>query len=122
MWDDTLPRFNDNTKLIVVEGPPASGKTEVAKALAEDFDMLHFPEVTMDLHYINPYGYDMRQLDPELPDSMKSFDHKNFCKTPSHLNAANFQMLMYHYRYSQYIDALTHILNTGKKKFNEKIL
>ncbi|XP_047101221.1 NADH dehydrogenase [ubiquinone] 1 alpha subcomplex subunit 10, mitochondrial [Schistocerca piceifrons] len=112
--DKTRHRFDDNSKIVVVEGPPAAGKTAFASALATDLDMLHLPEVTMDMHYINPYGYDMRQLDPQMPDSLKSYDHRDFCRNPTHRNAATFQMLMYRYRFSQYVDALAHLMNTGQ--------
>lgn len=112
--DKTTKRFDENSKIVVVEGPPAAGKTAFATALAADLDMLHMPKVTLDMHYINSYGYDMRQLDPEMPDSLKSYDHRNFCRDPKHRNAATFQMLMYRYRFSQYFDALTHLMNTGQ--------
>jgi NADH dehydrogenase (ubiquinone) 1 alpha subcomplex subunit 10 len=71
------------------------------------------PEVTMDNLYINSYGYDLRKLDPQLPASTRSYDEKNFCTEPNHENAANFQILKYKLRYSQYIDALAHLMNTG---------
>ena len=51
--DGTTKRFNDNSKLVVVDGPPALGKTEVAKALAEEFDMKFVPGWTMENFYVN---------------------------------------------------------------------
>lgn len=119
MWrawlqDTTTHRFDENTKIIVVEGPIAAGKTAFAKSLAEDLDMLHMPEVTMDNLYINSYGYDLRKLDPKLPPGTRSFDEKNFCLDPNHENVAKFQILKYKLRYSQYVDALAHLLNTGQ--------
>ena len=113
LQDTTTHRFDENTKIIAVEGPVAAGKSKFAKSLAEDLDMLHLPEVTMDDYYINSYGYDLRKLDPQLPPSARSYDEKNFCVEPSHENAANFQILKYKLRYSQYIDALAHLMNTG---------
>lgn len=56
----------------------------------------------------------MRQLDSQLPDSVKSFDEKTFCRNPTGLNTAAFQVWMYRLRYSLYIDALAHILSTGQ--------
>lgn len=111
--DTTTHRFDENTKIIVVEGPIAAGKSAFAKSLAEDLDMLHMPEVTMDELYINSYGYDLRKLDPQLPAPARSYDEKDFCIEPNHPNAARFQILKYHFRYSQYIDALAHLFNTG---------
>ena len=113
LQDTTTHRFDENTKIIVVEGPIAAGKSKFAKSLAEDLDMLHMPEVTMDDYYINSYGYDMRKLDPQLPPSARSYDENNFCIEPNHENAANFQIVKYKLRYSQYIDALAHLMNTG---------
>jgi NADH dehydrogenase (ubiquinone) 1 alpha subcomplex subunit 10 len=71
------------------------------------------PEITMDDLYINSYGYDLRKLDPQLPASAKSYDEKNFCVEPKQENTATFQIVKYSLRYSQYIDALAHLMNTG---------
>lgn len=68
----------------------------------------------MDEIYINPYGYDMRKLDPQLPEKCRSFDIKNFCADPNHTLVAQFQIRMYMLRYGQYIDALAHVLSTGQ--------
>ncbi|XP_068155485.1 NADH dehydrogenase [ubiquinone] 1 alpha subcomplex subunit 10, mitochondrial [Drosophila tropicalis] len=113
-FDKTSKRFDENSKVICVEGPVAAGKTKFAKELAEELDMQYFPAVDMDLIYINPYGYDMRQLDAQMPPSCRSFDVKNFCQDPNHDLAALFQIRMYMLRYSQYIDALQHIFSTGQ--------
>lgn len=100
--------------MIVVEGPIAAGKSAFCKELAEELEMFYMPAPTMDDIYINPYGYDLRQLDPKLPETVRSFDVKNFCLTPNGRNVAQFQVRMYMLRYSRYIDALAHILSTGE--------
>ena len=41
IFDRTLPRFDENSKLIVVEGAPGVGKTELAKELADQFEMVN---------------------------------------------------------------------------------
>lgn len=82
-------------QIILVEGPLAAGKSKFAKELAEELDMLYMPEANMDMIFINPYGYDMRQLDPQLPESSKSFDVRNFCQNPSHVLAGQLQIRMY---------------------------
>uniref|UniRef100_A0A1B0A1A9 NADH dehydrogenase [ubiquinone] 1 alpha subcomplex subunit 10, mitochondrial n=1 Tax=Glossina pallidipes TaxID=7398 RepID=A0A1B0A1A9_GLOPL len=114
MIDKTTPRLNDNSKLICVEGPIAAGKSKLAKELADELEMLYVPEANMDMYYINSYGYDMRLLDPQMPESCRSFDVPKFCKDPNHFLAASFQIKMYMLRYSQYVDALAHILSTGQ--------
>ncbi|CRK98059.1 CLUMA_CG011428, isoform A [Clunio marinus] len=114
LFDRTMKRLDENSKMIVVEGPIAAGKSAFAKELADDLDMLYLPQPTMDTIYINEYGYDLRQLDPQLPESCKSYDVKNFCLDPNGLNAANFQIRMLIIRYMNYVDGLAHILSTGQ--------
>ncbi|XP_050435962.1 NADH dehydrogenase [ubiquinone] 1 alpha subcomplex subunit 10, mitochondrial [Adelges cooleyi] len=113
LFDKTTQRFDDNTKLILLEGPVGIGKTAVGKQLADELGMHFMPDVTMDSYYINDYGYDMRKLDPQLPVNCRSFDEKNFLETPDHFNAAAFQIIKFKLRYAYYIDALAHLLNTG---------
>ncbi|XP_072948028.1 NADH dehydrogenase [ubiquinone] 1 alpha subcomplex subunit 10, mitochondrial [Epargyreus clarus] len=113
-FDRTTHRFDENSKVLVVEGPVAAGKTEFAKVLAEDLGMKHFPEATMDIHYIRPNGKDLRMFDDQVPEDTRTFDHVNFNCEPNHRLAGNFQIQMLMARYGQYIDALAHLLNTGQ--------
>lgn len=114
LLDRTTHRFDENSKVIVVEGPVAVGKTKFAASLAEDLGMKHFPEANMDIHYVRPNGIDLRIFDKKVPEDTRTFDHVNFNVTPNHRLAANYQIMMYIARFSQYIDALTHLLNTGQ--------
>ncbi|XP_035452146.1 NADH dehydrogenase [ubiquinone] 1 alpha subcomplex subunit 10, mitochondrial [Spodoptera frugiperda] len=114
LFDRTTHRFDDNSKVVVVEGPVAVGKTKFAAMLAEDLGMKHFPEANMDIHYKRPNGCDLRMFDSQIPEDTRTFDHVNFNLCPNHRLAGNFQIMMYIARYSQYIDALTHLLNTGQ--------
>lgn len=117
LFDPTTSRFDENTKLIVVEGPPAAGKGALAQELAEQFDMAYFKAPTMNDHYINDYGYDFRKEDHLLPESCKSYDENDFLKNPTASNgakAARFQLMKYELRYQRYLEALAHILNTGQ--------
>ncbi|XP_065364589.1 NADH dehydrogenase [ubiquinone] 1 alpha subcomplex subunit 10, mitochondrial [Calliphora vicina] len=114
MVDKTTKRLNENSKIICVEGPIAAGKSKFAKELAEELEMLYVPEANMDMFYINSYGYDLRKLDPQLPENCRSYDVVNFCKDPNHSLAAAFQIRMYMLRYEQYIDSLAHLLSTGQ--------
>ncbi|XP_013783567.1 NADH dehydrogenase [ubiquinone] 1 alpha subcomplex subunit 10, mitochondrial-like [Limulus polyphemus] len=113
-FDDTLSRFDENTKVVVVDGNIAAGKTTFAEELAKQLDMHFVPEADMDMRYINDYGFDMRTLDPLLPASCKSCDVKTFYENPSNENVPEFQFQMYKLRYEQYIDALAHLLQTGQ--------
>jgi NADH dehydrogenase (ubiquinone) 1 alpha subcomplex subunit 10 len=112
--DKTMKRLDENSKVIAVEGPVACGKSELAAAIAKELDFEYFPMANLDLLYINPYGYDMRQLDPKLPRSMQSYDEKRFIREPNHVNSIVFQLHMYVYKMSVYIDACAHVLNTGQ--------
>ncbi|XP_058461865.1 NADH dehydrogenase [ubiquinone] 1 alpha subcomplex subunit 10, mitochondrial [Malaya genurostris] len=114
LFKTTTNRFDENTKVVVVEGPIAAGKSAFAKELAIELEMKYFPEATMDGCYKNSYGYDMRQLDPRLPLNMRSFDANNFLQDPTNRNVASFQLRMLVQRYSQYIDALAHLFSTGE--------
>lgn len=114
LTDRTTHRFDENTKVVVVEGPVAAGKTKFAAALAEDLGMKHFPEANMDIHYVRPNGIDIRQFDKDIPEDTRTFDHVNFNRSPNHRLAGNFQIMMYMARFSQYIDALAHLMNTGQ--------
>lgn len=82
-------------QIICVEGPVAAGKTKFAKELAEKLDMYHMPQATMDDIYINPYGYDLRELDDQLPPGARSFDEKKFLANPNDRLVAAFQIQMY---------------------------
>lgn len=76
--------------------------------------MLYMPDATLDDHYINSYGFDIRKLNDEIPESCRSFDITDFHKLPAHKKAGPMQCLMYKSRYLRYVDALGHMLSTGQ--------
>jgi NADH dehydrogenase (ubiquinone) 1 alpha subcomplex subunit 10 len=112
--DKTLKRFDDNTKLITVEGPPAAGKTQLAKALAEELEFKYFPMVTMDYRYINSYGFDIRTVDERLPKACRYMDERRFIENPRQENAPSMIFSLLQTKYSQYMDVLMHMFNTGQ--------
>lgn len=112
--DSTTKRINENSKIIVVEGPLAAGKSALAKRMAQEFEMLYLPEANLDMININEYGYDLRQLDEQLPESCRSFDVDNFMRNPKNRLVGCFQIKQYSVRFAQYIDALAHLLSTGQ--------
>jgi len=123
LFDGTTKRFNDNSKLVVVEGPPALGKTEFAKAVADELGMKFVPGFTMDDFYINSYGYDLRELDYKVQhERVKSYDEKKFSQEPTGQNGGLDRMLynLHMQRYMQYIDHLEHIFNTGQGVVTER--
>lgn len=88
-------KLNCVFQIILVEGPIAAGKTEFAKKLAADLDMYYLPQASMDDVYINEYGYDLRELDNQLPPGARSFDEKKFLSNPTDRLTAAFQLNMY---------------------------
>jgi len=123
MFDGTTKRFNENSKLLVIDGPPAVGKTEVAKALAEEFDLKFVPGFTMEDYYINHYGYDLRELDYKIEhERVKSYDEKKFAQDPLGQDGGLDRMLwiLHMQRYLQYVDILEHIFNTGQGVITER--
>ncbi|XP_037085578.1 NADH dehydrogenase [ubiquinone] 1 alpha subcomplex subunit 10, mitochondrial-like [Pollicipes pollicipes] len=113
-FDTTRSRWDENTRLIVVDGPIASGKEEVARALADEFEMQYMPPASADLMYINDYGYDLRQLNERLPHKVQLMQVDDFLKNPYDIRMASFQITWFEFKLSQYIDALAHLLNTGQ--------
>lgn len=53
--------MDENSKLIVVEGAHAIGKSKFAQELADDLDMEYFPMPRITDMLIDPYGVDLRQ-------------------------------------------------------------
>lgn len=123
LFDGTTKRFNDNSKMVVVEGPPALGKTEVAKAIADEFDMQFVPGFSMDDYYINSYGYDLRELDYKLEhERCKSYDEKKFSQDPTGQDGGLDRMLyqVFMCKYMEYVKNLRHIFNTGQGVVTER--
>lgn len=114
LFDSTLSRFDENTRMIVVEGNIASGKSALAKTIAEEFELKHFGEPSFDQIYVDDYGFDYRTLDHLLPPSCRSCDIKKFYEDPHNINVAIMQLQMYMLRFERHVDALVHMLNTGQ--------
>jgi len=121
--DGTTKRFNDNTKLIVIEGPPALGKTKFAEELADELDMKYVPGATMEHFYINKYGYDLRELDHLFTyEKNVSFDEKKFAQNPLGQNGGldRMQFFLQQMRLDMYVDYMCHLFNTGQGIVTER--
>merc|ERR1719402_1088747 len=115
--DGTTKRFNDNSKMIVVEGPPALNKTKFCQELADEFDMKFVPGFTMDDFYINHYGYDLRDMDYMMTHTRNlSYDEKKFAQDPTGQNGGLDRMLYDSHmgRFKRYNDELAYLFNTGQ--------
>ncbi|CAL1682917.1 unnamed protein product [Lasius platythorax] len=114
LFDPMVDRCDENSKVIVVEGPIAAGKSEVAAKLAEEFEMVYLPPPTFDEYYINEYGYDLRTLDDRLSSPSQSCDVQKFLTDPHHPNVPMFQFHYFQLKFDQYITTLLHLLSTGQ--------
>jgi len=94
----------------------ASGISDFASELATELGVLHIPYPDTDWNYINHYGIDRRPYLNELPESNpeRPYEIKDYLQNPTHRNAINLQLELYRYKFFLYMDALTHILNTGQ--------
>jgi NADH dehydrogenase (ubiquinone) 1 alpha subcomplex subunit 10 len=113
-WDWTLKRIDDSSKLIVVEGNIGSGKSVLAKELAEQLDFYWMPEFSMDDIMVNMYGIDKRDYYHYLTPCVQLPDIKMFYNNPKNKYNAQMQDMMYFCKHEQYQNAIAHILNTGQ--------
>ncbi|XP_058805840.1 NADH dehydrogenase [ubiquinone] 1 alpha subcomplex subunit 10, mitochondrial [Phymastichus coffea] len=107
-------RVHKHSKLIVLDGPPAIGKNKLAKELAKEFDFLYLPQPTFDDLYVTYWGFDVRSLDPKLPENARTWDIERWLHNPSHVNTCSMQMYMYLLRQKLWMNCLAHILCTGQ--------
>jgi len=114
LFDPMVDRCDENSKVIVVEGSIAAGKSNVAAKLAKEFEMVYLPPPTFDEYYINEYGYDIRTLDNRLSLGSQSCDVQKFLTNPYHPNVPMFQFHYFQIKFDQYITALLHLLSTGQ--------
>ena len=116
MFDLTMKRFNENTKIINVLGPMKVGKHDLAQQLAEEFDMKYFQAPTFDEIYWRPTGFDKRELNEQLSPHMKYIDLEAFYAEADPANLpgmARAEIRLYAESYFRWLDALSHLLNTG---------
>lgn len=113
-FDPTTLRFDENSKVIVVDGPPAVGKTKLCEQIAKEFGLLYMPPPVFDEMYINYYGFDVRSLNPKLKDEWRMRDLTDFLRDPDHKGTARIQYGIFLMRIEQYANALLHVLATGQ--------
>lgn len=112
--DRCVSRWDENSKIIIVDGLPGAGKGKLARELAEQLGMRHMKGVTCDQIYINRNGFDYRSLNWRLPAGVQMVDLKMFLLNPFHPNLYQLQHFMYRARFAQYHEALQHLFNTGQ--------
>lgn len=114
IFDPTTLRFDENSKVIVVDGPPAVGKTKLCEQIAKEFGLLYMPPPSFDEIYINNYGFDVRSINPKLKDEWRFRDLTDFLRDPYHRGTARIQYEIFLMRIEQYMNALVHVLATGQ--------
>ena len=124
MYDRCTPRLDENSKLVVVEGAPAIGKSQFAQDLADQFDMVYMGPPNMDEIYVDYYGVDYRKYNEYFPDWYKTFDEKDFCRNPlggaTDTTCDRYHAYQYFLKWLHQLKAIRHILNTGQGVVMEK--
>ncbi|TKR64984.1 hypothetical protein L596_025449 [Steinernema carpocapsae] len=114
IFDRTMPRFTQNSKLIVIEGNIGAGKSTMAKELADQLGFYYMPEFKMDDILVDRYGNDLRNFYHLFPERFRIPDVNMFYKNPMSDLTAAMQDRIFTCRFDQYLNALAHIMNTGQ--------
>ena len=83
MFDRTTSRMDENSRVILVDGAHAVGKTELAKQLASEFDMHYQPYPRMSDYYVNYWGDDLNDYGVYLTDMYKPYDERDWSRNPT---------------------------------------
>merc|ERR1712111_94893 len=115
--DRCTTKIDENSRIILVDGAHAIGKTDLAKQLAEEFDMKVMPYPRMSDFYINYYGDDMNDYSVYMPDMMKPYDERDFSRNPT--GPVEGCGDRYHFnvwleKFNHYVYALKHLYSTGQ--------
>lgn len=115
-WKDpfTRAKFNENTKLIQIEGNINAGKQDFAHKLAKQLGMHVLGPIDIDRYYVNNHGYDYRALNPLLPERLRLCDTEMFHENPARHSSVHMMYIAFKTRLLQHIKALQHIFNTGQ--------
>ncbi|XP_066201093.1 NADH dehydrogenase [ubiquinone] 1 alpha subcomplex subunit 10, mitochondrial-like [Saccopteryx leptura] len=111
LGDTTTKKLTATSKVITVDGNICSGKSKIAKTIAEKLGMKHFPEAG--IHYADSTTGDGKPLDVRFSGNCSL---EKFYDDPKSNdgNSYRLQSWLYASRLLQYADALEHLLSTGQ--------
>lgn len=119
-FDRTLARMDENSKIVVIDGPIASGKEKFAKQLAHELDFKFVPQPDLkNLYLCGNHGLTYQDLDELLPPELRVYDLETFYKDEAATlaegrgRAGELQLDYFASRIYTYNDALLHMLSTG---------
>jgi len=117
MFDRTTTRMDENSRVILVDGAHAVGKTELAQQLASEFDMHYQPYPRMSDFYINYWGDDLNDYSVYLTDMYKPYDERDWSRNPTgpvEGSGDRYHFRMWLEKFRNYVYALKHLYNTGQ--------
>lgn len=111
LGDRASKKLTEHSRIITVDGNLCSGKSQLARGIAERLGLRHFPEAG--IHYADCTTGDGRPLSPELSGNCSL---ERFYDDPRSRdgNSYRLQAWLYASRLLQYADALEHLLATGQ--------
>lgn len=112
--DLTQKRMDENSRLVVVEGPPSAGKEALARRIADEFEMIYVPTPQPDWMHANENKLCLRELNDRLPHFMQFVDLREFWRQPFDNRLGRICMEMYSYSFRQMVAAQAHLFNTGQ--------
>ncbi|KAJ8246643.1 hypothetical protein GJAV_G00253820 [Gymnothorax javanicus] len=117
LGERTTPRFNQNSRIITIDGNLASGKGALAQKLADSLGMLYVSEP--DIHYLDKMTGEKENLDIQFSGNCSLEKFYTDPKSPDG-NSYRLQSWMYHVRLLHYADAIEHLLTTGQGVIMER--
>ena len=111
-------RFDDNSRIITVEGNIATGKHELGKKLAAEFGMQFVPDIDFNKLYKQRTGVDLCDYNEDLGEII--FHNLETMMASKDLKKERFfiesQIRMFRSRLVSYMNALKHLFWTGMHK------
>lgn len=112
LGDRASKTLNEHSRVITVDGNICSGKSKLAKEIAEKLGMKHFPEAG--IHYSESTSGDGKPLDDVEFGGNCSLEKFYDDPKSNDGNSYRLQSWLYTNRLLQYADALEHLLSTGQ--------